>query len=258
MALAVLGIAIYPRLGLLGNRGHDVAVTETGEQPGRPQLPDVVELQCTPEGIEVPIGSIRPQDDGLHVQVRNTLRTPTDVWVVDGPAWNSGLVRIEGGETRELVQPVAPGSLTVGCEIGGERQQRRVQLVDVHEIYEEPELACTDADEQVEPPSVEVTENANVATGAVKSALHSLGIDIRGVDVEHYSGYDQPRYSDHTMHPTLEVRDASGQLVAFATLAGQQADDARAPRSPWTEVDFDGCRSFLEGHAPPGGTTTEP
>jgi hypothetical protein len=259
MALAVLGIAVYPRLGWLGEEGHDVTASGSGDRSRRAELPDVVELQCTPEGIEVPVGSIQPQRDGLHVRVENTLATPTDVWVRgndgwENSRWNSGLIRIEAGRTTEFEQPVAPGPLTVGCEIGGVREQRRVDLVDVDGIYEAPELGCPEDDGRpaaLDPVTIDSSPTTQVA---VNRALQPIGWRPQDVELEHYSGYREARYHEHTLDPRVEVWQ-SGNLVALAHLEGQQLNPDRAPEPPWEAVWFEGCASFLERSGSSGGTT---
>ncbi len=259
MALAVLGVAIYPRLSWLGEDGHDVTAAETGDRQRRAELPEVVEVHCSPEGIDVPVGTIQPQDDGLHVLVDNTMSVATD-FRVESDDWDSGLIRVEAGRTRRLALPVAPGPLAVGCEVGGESQQRRVELVDVDGIYEPPELACRDDDERVGPGDPVTIEETNSPIAATEVALGLRGIDIDDVEVEYYSGYREAHRTEHTVDPMVEVLEA-GQLVAFAHMRSATMAEDRPARPPWVAVSFEGCSTFMQNGSPGGGagtTATQP
>src|SRR5690606_35601384 len=95
-------------------------------------------------GIVVPVASVRPQRDGLHIRVHNSLAAPTTL-EVEGDGWSSGAIPVAPG-VEELRQPVPPGEVTLGCDIGGTVQRRQVNLVDAGGYYEKPELTCPEAE----------------------------------------------------------------------------------------------------------------
>lgn len=260
MTLAVVATLATPFL--LRDDDHDVTAADsaTGGEPRRAQLPDAVQLTCTRAGIDVPVASIRPQSDGLHIEVFNGLPASTQVWVravdEDHPeelVWDSGPLHVERGR-HELVQPVPPGVLTVGCRIAGVEQQRQVGLVDVDGLYEAPELSCDgdgddEGDEAATLPGIEVPSNASGQRArsyvvATRAALQPLTAwDEAEVDVSEPRGYPDQRFGTWSHQPMTEVV-LDGDVVALVHLAG---DDEEAPASaPWTRApEVEVCRSFL-------------
>jgi hypothetical protein len=252
VALAVLGIAVSPRLSRLGGDDHDVTAAETGT-PARPsEIPDVVELKCTPGGIDVPVASIRPQDDGLHVRVENTLPYTTKVWVQSDDDWDSGRIDIAPGQPRTLVQPVPPGGLTLGCRIGDTDQQRSVELVDVFEIYRAPELDCGD-DQPLTASNLPVGSASSSQIAATTGALRTWGVTAN-FDIEPVGGYPEPRYAEQTVDPTVAVV-LDGDTLGWAHLAGATPTPGEPARAPWTTVtSLRYCPSLLASGSPAGGS----
>jgi hypothetical protein len=254
MTLAVVATLAAPFVVL--DDHDDVTAGNAASEGGalRAELPDAVQLTCARTGIDVPVASIRPQRDGLHVEVLNELPGRTQVWVLaydeDDPdelVWDSGLLYVERGR-RELVQPVPPGLLTVGCRIAGAPQQREVELVDVDGTYDTPELECDDDDRvtlsDLPVPANEAGEQPRSYVAATEVALHALTQwDGAEVTVTQPRGYPEQRFGSWSFHPMTEV-DKDGEAVALVYLAG---DDEQAPASaPWTQApQVDVCRSFL-------------
>jgi len=94
------------------------AQDDVSAEPQRAEMPDTAQLTCARTGIDVPVASIRPQMDGMHIEVFNQLPATTEVWVQaedeDGGdmVWDSGPIAVQHGR-HEIVQPVPPGPLTV-------------------------------------------------------------------------------------------------------------------------------------------------
>jgi hypothetical protein len=236
--------------------------------PGSSQLPDVVELRCTPAGIEVPVATIRPRSDGLHLVVDNQLGRATEVWVTS-ESWDSGRILVEPGHD-DLHQPVPPGVLTVGCRVGDRDEQRQVDLVDVEGIYDAPELSCPEPEQRRLTEDLPVDPPTWSLTAAARTALADH-IDEED-DVRAPGGYPDERLSGyHTADPTARVV-REGRTVAFVHLAaGDATDDAPgagaarfpagggshedlpSPRSPtelWTHAPLvEACASFLAEEA---------
>jgi hypothetical protein len=243
-------LAVLAAGGALINRAGDgresVTASETASPTGAPaEVPNLVEVRCEPTGIVVPIASVRPQRDGLHIRVINSLPVAT-VLEVDGPGWASGDIPVPAG-VKEVQQPVPPGELTIGCEIDGEMQRRRVDLVDPSGYYRVPELGCERADAEtlrdlpVDPPV------ANIVAAA-RSALdpHVAGGTDRD-QIGALRGYQGQRLGVATDDPVVQVtRD--GEVIAFAHVRGNDG----ATGAPWTTVaEAQVCRS-----ARASGTTT--
>ncbi|MGH9289357.1 MAG: hypothetical protein ACRD0V_13900 [Acidimicrobiales bacterium] len=244
-ALAVL----LGGVSLLVDGGPDddqVAVSPARRPTGAAvQLPDTVEVHCTPTGIVIPVASVRPQQEGMHVRVFNELATPTEVRVVKGDEW-AGRHAFEHG-IGSMVQPVAPGTLRIGCVIRGVEKSLTVELVDVHGYYREPELDCPSGDNGIKDTDVGGAEPAKSMSTTTYNVLRSKGFPVEDLKVDPVRGYPAQRFSDPTDDPMVQV-NRGGDTVAFVHL--QRPDDR--PQTPWHATAIDGCQSFLAG-----ATTTE-
>jgi hypothetical protein len=255
-AATAMTLAVALALGaptLIGNDHHDVTASDdVRSAPQRAQLPDVVNIACAPGGIDVPVATIRPQADGLHLRVVNMLERPTDVWVESEDAWVSGDIEVASG-TTELVQAVPPGVLTVGCRIGGDEQRRQVDLVDVDGIYQQPALDC-DEDDQVtleDLPVLPADEPARSYVVATRAALGPVAEWSSGVEVTEPRGYpEQGFYGGSGLQPSTEVVVDDDETVALVYLAGEDPEAPATP--PWTvATQVDVCRDFHLDSAQP-------
>ena len=250
-ALAVL-LGIVVLLEQQEPRPDDLAVSPARGPAGAPaQLPKTVEVRCTPGGIEIPVASVRPQRDGLHVRVINELATETRVRVT-ARGWSSGWVTFEPG-VSSLRQPVPPGVLTIGCDIAGRSEKRTVELNDIHGYYRTPELACP-SDEQDRVSDLPAEEPVDSMVLAATSILrqHGYADESDEIEVGPVRGYVGARLGDPTVDPEVQV-ERDGEVVAFVYLRGAQGE----PEGPWVRARLiEGCRSFFDP-APEGPDTTE-
>lgn len=251
MTLAVVVALATPVV--LGDDPHDVtAADDVSGEPWRAQLPSIVQLTCARTGIDVPVASIRPQSDGMHIEVFNELPATTEVWVRsrdedDNMLWDSGPLEVASGR-HELVQPVPPGVLTVGCRVGGVEQLRQVELIDVRGSYDPPELSC-DEDDRATLTDLEVPPNrdgqrARSFVVATRAALHDLTRwDEGDVDVSEPRGYPDQRFGTWSYQPMTQVVQ-DDETVALVYLSG---DAVEAPAAaPWTRApQVDVCKGFL-------------
>jgi hypothetical protein len=198
------------------------------------------------------VASVRPERDGLHVNVVNALGAPT-VLTVTGDGWRSGEIVVPPGP-YEVRQPVPPGDVTIGCEIGGEMQRRGVALVDVGGYYRAPALDCDEADavtlRNLPVPDPDVT-NIIVAARSALDPVFLGGTD--GDAIGPVRGYQSQRLGDATADPVVQVaRD--GKVLAFAHVRGVDG----GPGAPWVEVsEADVCRSLLVQPPADGTPSTE-
>jgi hypothetical protein len=249
--LAVLTVGV---LALAERRDrHDAVTASDAARPeGAPaELPSEVVVLCDPAGIVVPVASVRPERDGLHIQVVNSLGAPT-VLHVDGDRWRSGDIEVDPG-LHEVRQPVPPGELTIGCEIAGELQRRRVDLVDSGGYYRVPELSCDQADAVTLrdlPVGVPQATNITVAARAALQPYVSGGADTND-EIGALRGYQSQRLGDATDDPVVQVTRA-GKVIAFAHVRGADGETS----APWTTVtEAKVCSSALAA-PPPAETTT--
>jgi hypothetical protein len=239
--LAVLTVGASLLAGGLGDGHESVTLSESAEPAGtRAAFPSVVEVRCTPTGIEVPVASVRPQRDGLHVRVLNSLPIPVQVEVTND-GWSSGPVSVPVG-ALSLRTPVPPGVLAVGCIVNGIPDRRRVDLVDTAGYYETPELGCDEANQTrlvdlpIDPPlptlvpSVRAALSPHMTVDAVRAAR----------------GYPSQRMGDPALDQMAAVVNG-GDVVALAHVRGA-TDPAKGPWAMVSELIV--CTSALT----PGGT----
>jgi hypothetical protein len=250
---AVLAVLTVGVVALAERRDrHDTVTASDAARPegALAELPSEVEVLCDPTGIVVPVASVRPERDGLHIQVVNSLGAPT-VLHVDGDDWRSGDIEVPPGPS-EVRQPVPPGELTIGCQIAGEVQRRRVDLVDSGGYYRVPELSCDQADAvSLRDLPVDIPQAANIVQAA-RAALHPyLTGGTENDEIGALRGYQSQRLGDATDDPVVQVTRA-GKVIAFVHVRGAEG----ATSAPWTTVsEADVCGSVLAA-PPPTETTT--
>jgi len=250
---AVLAVLTVGAVAFAERRDRRDTVTASGSASpaGAPaELPREVEVLCDPTGIVVPVASVRPERDGLHIRVANSLGAPT-VLQVEGDGWSSGDIEVQPGVSG-VRQPVPPGELTIGCEIAGEMQRRRVDLVDPGGFYRAPELGCERADVVTLPDlPVPVPDATNIIVAA-RAALHPYVTGgTEGDGVGPLRGYQSQRLGDATDDPVVQVSRA-GKVIAFVHVRG--ADGAVTP--PWTNVSEAEVCGSVAATQPPTETTT--
>jgi len=112
VALGIAAALALPLALLLPLRGSEPTPSSVGSN----LPPDVAEVVCEPAGLRVLTPVVRPQQDGVHVRVRNTFEETASF----------GLRAISGGGqgdgappgVSELIFPVAPGDLIATCSPG--------------------------------------------------------------------------------------------------------------------------------------------
>jgi hypothetical protein len=249
--LAVLAVGAPLISQGLDDDRESVTASESATPAGAPaEVPRMVEVHCDPGGIVVPVASVRPQRDGLHIRVHNSLPAATTV-AVEGDDWGSGDIPVPPG-VHDLRQPVPPGPLTIGCDIGGATERRLVDLVDPAGYYRAPELACDDADRTTLRDLPVDPANRNIIAAA-RAGLGPYLVDGTADDaIGALRGYPAQRLSDATDDPVVQVV-REGEVVAFAHVRG--ADDAVTP--PWTTVvEADVCGAVVATTPTTDATTT--
>ncbi len=237
-----------------GTDRRDAVTASRGAKPeGAPaEVPRIVEVRCEPTGIVVPVASVRAQRDGLHIRVHNLLATETTLQVRGG-GWFSGDIPVAEG-TREVRQPVPPGDLTIGCEIGDELQRRQVTLVDPAGYYDEPALECDDAGtERLTDLPIDPPERSLVAAARAGLHEHLIG-GTENIPAGAPRGYPAQKLSDPNDDPTVQIERGDGRVVAFAHVRGEDG----APEGPWVTVQWaEVCASEVAAAGDAGsGTTT--
>jgi hypothetical protein len=223
-----------------GGPDDDQVAVSPVRRPSRAaaQLPETVEVRCMPTGIEIPVASVRPQRDGLHVRVYNNLPTPVEVRVVNERVW-TGRQSFPTG-VGSMVQPVPPGSIRIGCFGAGVEDSNTVELVDVHSYYQKPELVCSSEDEAIQITDLRGAEPTRSMSTTARKVVASQGLEVKDLDFGPLQGYPSQRFTDPTDDPMVQV-SRDGDTVAFVHL--QRADDRL--NGPWVAESIDGCRSLF-------------
>jgi hypothetical protein len=219
---------------------RDVAVSPARRPTGAAaQLPDTVDVHCTTTGVEIPVASVRPQQDGMHVRVFNELAAPIEVWVVKPGDWEG---RDQFGPGQWAMRlPAPPGSLRVGCGVNGSGRSLTVELNDVRGYYREPELECPADDEVTRLTNLPAPRPEMSMVGASKSVLKESGLPVDDLGLGPVRGYVAQRLGDPTDDPVVQVQ-RDGDTIAFVHLGKPDGQ----PEGPWTLArSIEGCQTFL-------------
>ncbi len=188
-------------IGLAACAKAPVDRTEPAAAPS--PLPDAVQVVCDANGTSVTTPIARPQPDGVHLRIENTTGTDMgfDVGTLGGDNAPSG--------ASEIVWPVPPGDIEVGCsDLEGNRQDRATLTIqDPDGIWIDPKVGCDDV-------AVGTADYVQGATGEhgdlVAIARAGVADRLREGDVVEAAGY--PAATDRHV---IVVRD--GTTVADLT-----------------------------------------
>jgi hypothetical protein len=142
----VLVLAVAAALGLTAcGAGDDEAApaesTETSE-PEQVALPDVARVVCAVHGTRLETDTVKPQPDGVHVEVVNETGEERSVSVLDPQG--AGMGQSAPAGTSTLVVALAPGALEVTCSDlrEEEREGSMLQVVDEDGVWISTTLDC--------------------------------------------------------------------------------------------------------------------
>lgn len=112
---AVLVAAAVATVYVVGQGGEPRGAGPAGPATPTPGIPDVVDLTCTPGGIELSATVVRTQAAGLVI---NVTETPADgaylSYSTTGPAGPNGGTGLPE-EPGQMTLEVSPGTVTLGC-----------------------------------------------------------------------------------------------------------------------------------------------
>lgn len=252
VALAVSAVGVAPWLVGLGE-GTNVATGRSGGDEVETSLPDYVQVNCGPAGLEIPVGSgsIQTGPDGMQLRIHNAFPHDTAVWVRGSGGWDSGRVMVKPGDDR-LRQAVPPGDVTVGCDVGGEPREATVILNDERHYYDKPELSCPE-DKMAPPLPPGRFEPTNSTFQAGERSMGNLWRE--GDQVEPVNGYQD------TYHSTAKTRivgiERDDEVLAFVYLHDETPDDELAADPPWAGfIKVEYCLELAEDGSPTETTTT--
>jgi hypothetical protein len=155
LVLAILGAALAAGCG----RGA-TEPAPTAPRAEAATLPAVAEIECEVNGAQVVTARVRPQPDGLHLEVRNDTGTELGFSAEDSKTGGQGASAPTG--SANYVWPLPPGRLVVKCTNGeadpSEVEGAALEVVDERGVWVSTSLAerCTEAS----------TSTADYAVGA--------------------------------------------------------------------------------------------
>jgi hypothetical protein len=144
LALALLGTALAAGCGQGASQPAPTAPAAEAVP-----LPDVAKIECEVNGAQIVTERVRPQRDGLHLEIRNHTGTELAFSVEDSATGGQGASAPPG--SVEYVWPLAPGKLFVKCTDDqadpSEVEGTPLEVVDEEGIWVSTSLgdSCTEA-----------------------------------------------------------------------------------------------------------------
>jgi hypothetical protein len=157
--------------------------------PEAAALPDVARVVCEDGGTRVETPSVRPQPDGVHLEVVNNAGSERALAISNAEGGGAG-IGVSPGTSTQIVD-VEPGALTVACNDpatearGGEP----LEVVDEDGVWVPTRLGCEEQFSQV----VDYIQGAQGETNdpleAARKAVESYGLEPD--DVFERAGYPE-------------------------------------------------------------------
>ena len=142
--LCVLTLAAA--LGLTGCGAGDETspAGSTGDSEPEAALPDVARVVCEPDGTRLDTQSVRPQRDGVHLDVVNETGEDRSISVLDPQG--GGLGEGAPAGTSTMVVALGPGTLEVTCSdpLAAVEQGSPLEVVDEDGLWISTNLDCTE------------------------------------------------------------------------------------------------------------------
>jgi hypothetical protein len=142
---ALLVLALATTLGLTacgaGEEGRPAGSTERAEHGVA--LPDVGRVVCEPNGTRLETQSVKPQPDGVHLEIVNATGKDHSISVLDPQGGGMGESAPVG--TSRLVVDLGPGTLEVTCAdpLADVEQGSMLEVVDEDGLWISMILDCT-------------------------------------------------------------------------------------------------------------------
>ncbi|HXV56954.1 MAG TPA: hypothetical protein VD704_03725 [Gaiellaceae bacterium] len=203
---------------------------ETGAPPPAP-LPDAARVVCAADGTAVETPRVRPQPDGVHLEVVNESGGERLLELSAAGGEAAGAPAPEG--THVQVVDVAPGSVTVACKdpATGRGGGAPLEIVDEDRIWVPATVACPEVFTQVNDYIQGAEGETSDPIEAARSALAGYG--LRPDDVLERAGYPEAE--------ALKVRLVrEGETLAVADLFDDGA-------GKWLVGMVTGCSTLEEG-----------
>jgi hypothetical protein len=193
-----------------------------------PLLPDLARVICEPDGTRVETPSVKPQRDGLHIEVVNETGAHRTLSLLTADGGGMGTGTPPGTSTQ--IVALGPGTLSVACTDpavepeGGET----LEVVDEDGIWVSDRLDCPEQFSSV-------ADYVPGARGETSDPLEAARKAVEGYGLDPGDVFEPAGYPDAETVRVRLVR--GGEPVAVVTLV----DDGTGK---WLVSTVDGCSSL--------------
>lgn len=193
----VLALAAAVGLSACGAGQDAQPIAPTGE-PEPAALPDIARVVCEPDGTRVETPSVKPQPDGVHVEIVNEAGSER-AFSLESASTGLGIGAPPGTSTEIL--DLGPGALTVACTDpalepeGGEA----LEIVDEDGIWVSTQLSCQEQFAQV-------ADYAPGARGETSDPLEAARKAIEGYGLEPDDVFERAGYPETEVAKVRLVR----------------------------------------------------
>jgi hypothetical protein len=181
------------------------------------ELPDVAEIVCGPEGAVALTPEIRPQRDGIHLEIHNHGGDRGEFYLVD-PHGGNEIGGLPEDGVRENVSSFGPGPLQIGCagyaggfsyDGTGSERHARLTIVDPEGLWTEPELECGDGRRRRTIPTDRLATEGPGVQPPVERLIREFVPGIEPGDV-----IERPRYPDSQFKIETRTLVRDGRRIA--------------------------------------------
>jgi hypothetical protein len=227
----VLVLAVAAALGLTacgaGDETAPAEATETSE-PEQAALPDLARVVCAVHGTRLETDTVRPQPDGVHLEVVNETGEDRSISVLDPQGGGMGQSAPAG--TSTLVVALAPGTLEVTCSDLREEELEgsMLEVVDEDGVWISTSLGCDEGFSS----AGSYTEDARGEPDPLAAAHATLDPYAEPGDVVEPAGYPDALEPEYRL-----VRD--GEILAVVELFDDGAGG-------WLQSSLTGCSTLTD------------
>jgi hypothetical protein len=211
----ILVLLVVALLGLTACGAGDDDVGSAGgggaesTEPEPTALPDVAHLVCDPNGVRIETPSIKPQPDGVHLEVVNETDGERSLSIESAQGTGVGMGVPAGTSTQIL--DVEPGNVTVSCsdpsvEPGAGES---LEVVDEDGVWVSTRLECEEQFSQV-------VDYIQGATGETTDPLQAARKAVEGFQLEADDTFERAGYPETETARVRMVRD--GEPIAIVDL----------------------------------------
>jgi len=196
--------------------------------PEAAALPDVARIVCEPDGTRVEPPSVKPQPDGIHIEIVNETGSERSFSLTSADGGGMGIGAPAGTSTQ--VVDLGPGTLTVACTDPALEAEagEPLEVVDEDGIWVSTQLGCTEQFSQV-------ADYVQGAKGETSDPLQAARKAVEGYGLEPDDVFERAGYPDTDVVKVRLVR--AGEQLAVVDLI----DDGTGK---WLVSTVTGCSSL--------------